>query len=110
MYSYYFSGLAIHSNCFTKTLYIYLSLYLSPHPYSHGLSANRRPHSKPLPLVHELIEQERLARVELAHHCHHCHGSVNVVQVLDVAADYLKFAVVVWVGADQLQRPLREDT
>ena len=80
--------------------------YLPPHPDAHGLRSDGRAHSKPLLFPHQLVEQEGLARVELAHHCHHCHCCVYVVQETNVAADDLQVAVVIGVRVDQLHRPL----
>ena len=85
-----------------------IAAHLAPHPYAHGLGTNRRAHPEPLLLTHELVEQEGLARVELAHHGHHCHCGVDVVQVFDIATDDLQVAVVVGVRVDQLHWLLRQ--
>ena len=86
----------------------HIAAHLAPHPYAHGLGTNRRAHPEPLLLAHELVEQEGLARVELAHHGHHCHCGVDVVQVSDVATDDLQVAVVAGVRVDQLHWLLRQ--
>ena len=83
-------------------------LHLSPHPDAHGVRSHRRPHSKPLLFPHELVEEEGLARVELAHHCHHCHCSVDVVEEADIAPNDLQVTVVVGVRVDQLDWSLWE--
>ena len=72
------------------------------------MRSDRRPNSKPLLLPHELVEEERLSRVELSDHGHHGDRGVDVVEETDVAADDLQVSMVVGVGVDELDRPLRE--
>ena len=47
--------------------------------------------------------------MKFAHHSHYGHRRVDVVQVSDVAADYLQVAVVVGIRVNQLNRTLRKD-